>query len=131
MVNHIGYLIFMPRHINPTYVYFKTTPAGSILSVERMRIDANGDMGIGITTPTSKLDVAGDIEIGSTNAFYMGDPTTDGSWRIIKNGANLEFQNRIDGVWITANTILAPEVLKDNTGTPIKDSSGTNIFLTA
>lgn len=57
------------------------------------------NVGIGTTAPSSALDVAGDVELASNNAFYLGDPNTDGSWRIIRSGANLVFQSRKSGFW--------------------------------
>jgi hypothetical protein len=44
------------------YINFQTTSAGSVSMFERMRITDTGDVGIGITNPTSKLTVAGTIE---------------------------------------------------------------------
>jgi hypothetical protein len=31
---------------------------------------------------------------------YLGDPNTDGSWRIIQSGNNLAFERRESGVWV-------------------------------
>lgn len=67
--------------------------------------NTGNNMGIGTTTPTSKLDVNGDVEIGSSNAYYLGDPTTDGSWRIIRSGDDLLMQQRESGTWNTKQTI--------------------------
>lgn len=72
---------------NPTYT-------------ERMRIDGSGNVGIGNSTISSKLDVAGDIETGSGDAFYFGDPTTNGTWRIIRDGNDLSFERREGGTWV-------------------------------
>ncbi|MFH1237479.1 MAG: hypothetical protein V1648_03695 [Candidatus Aenigmatarchaeota archaeon] len=50
--------------INPGYLSFWTTPedvAGAL--TERMRIDASGNVGIGTTIPTQKLDVNGSASI--------------------------------------------------------------------
>ena len=41
-----------------------------------------------------------DIEIGSTNAFLYGDPTTDTTWRTIRDGTKLSFQRREASAWV-------------------------------
>lgn len=76
-------------------------------NARRMVIDANGNAGININDPSSKLDVGGDIETGDANAFYFGDPTTDGTWRIMRSGNNLVFQRLESGVWVT-KTAMTP-----------------------
>lgn len=52
------------------------------------------------TTASSVLDVAGDIETGAANAFYFGDPTTDGTWRIVRDGDDLSFERRETGSYV-------------------------------
>jgi hypothetical protein len=70
--------------------------------------DASADnIGIGVVAPSSKLDVDGDIEISSTSAFYLGDPMTNGSWRIVRSVNDLVFQRREGGAWVTRDTITA------------------------
>jgi hypothetical protein len=34
------------------------------------------------------------------NAVYMGNPNTDGSWRLIPVGSNLSVQKRESGTWV-------------------------------
>ncbi len=63
------------------------------------------NIGIGTNAPTSKLDVNGDIETTSSNAIYLGDPTTDGTWRIIRSGNDLLSQRRESGSYVTKQTI--------------------------
>jgi hypothetical protein len=58
-----------------------------------------GRVGIGLSVPSSKLDVLGDIEIGSSDAFFLGDPDTNGSWKIQRNGNDLSFYRRESGSW--------------------------------
>jgi len=62
--------------INPGILTFSTTPsdvAGAL--AERMRIDENGNVGIGTTSPESKLAVAGNMSIGSS---YLTAAPTNG-----------------------------------------------------
>jgi len=70
-------------------------------------IEPTGNIGLGADNlqPSSTLDVKGDIEIDSNgsigdDAFYLGDPNTDGSWRIRRDGNDLSFERRESGVWV-------------------------------
>jgi hypothetical protein len=48
-------------------IFFRTVPQNSVsIAVERMRIDENGNIGIGTTTPTQRLDVVGNIAASGT-----------------------------------------------------------------
>lgn len=49
---------------------------------------------------SGKLTVDDDVVIASTNAFYLGDPNTDGSWRIVQDGTDLSFEKRESGAWV-------------------------------
>jgi hypothetical protein len=62
------------------------TNAGS----ERMRIDSSGNIGIGITNPTTKLHVAGIVQVveSSNTAFYGGDYV-----RVFGSGQEYGFRN--------------------------------------
>ena len=42
--------------------------------------------------------------IAVAGVFYFGDPVTDGTWRIYKDGANLKIQLRVTGSWETRDT---------------------------
>ena len=70
-----------------------------------------GNFGIGTNSPSSKLDVSGDVEVGSGDAFYLGAPTgTVGSWRITRSGNDLVFQrctSTTPDVWTTKGVISA------------------------
>lgn len=76
---------------------------GSASSV-RLTIDSAGNTGIGTTSPSSRLDVTGDIEIGAANFYYFGDPNTNGSTRMGISGTNFIIQVRQAGSWVTKQT---------------------------
>ena len=59
-----------------------------------------GDFSTDALTVNGSLTTTGDIETGSANAFYFGDPTVDGTWRITRSGNNLVFELRESGVWV-------------------------------
>jgi len=68
---------------------FWTTDPGDTGPSKKMRLDQNG------------------ITSSDNNAFNFGDPTADGSWRIIRSGNNLIIERRVLGSWVTKETILA------------------------
>ena len=57
-----------------TSLQMTTTPIGSSLWEERLRIDPSGNVGIGTVTPAQKLSVAGTIE-STTGGFKFPDGT--------------------------------------------------------
>lgn len=46
----------------------------------------------------------GDVVVKDTEAFYLGDPTANNSWRLARSGNNLVRQRREAGVWVTKGT---------------------------
>jgi hypothetical protein len=56
----------------PAYLAFETTPAGSINKVERLRIDPNGNVGIGVANPELPLEVAGRMRLRSAGGSTAG-----------------------------------------------------------
>ena len=73
-------------------------------SLHRFTIDSSGFTGIGVTSPSSRLDVAGDIEIPLANFYYFGDPNTNGSVRMSVSGDKFLIQRRQSGNWVTKRT---------------------------
>jgi hypothetical protein len=55
-----------------TAIIFQTTPNNSTSRTEAMRIDQNGYVGLGVASPTARLDVNGSINVsGNINAKYQ------------------------------------------------------------
>ena len=52
----------------PAYFSFLTTPLNSVTRAERMRITGSGNVGIGTTAPTQKLEVNGALRLNTTLA---------------------------------------------------------------
>lgn len=60
----------------PTYLAFETISSGSVLRTERLRIAANGFLGIGTNAPAYLLDVAGRIRLrsgGGTAGLWLNN----------------------------------------------------------
>lgn len=84
---------------------FFTTQNGTTALAEKMRIDHNGNVGIGTISPLSKLDVSGDLILsksgggfGSRSLLFYSDQGTANEWRpgYISSGDNTGFTGRLD-----------------------------------
>lgn len=80
---------------------------------ERMRISANGDVGIGTTSPGEKLEVAGNIKGNhiyprANNTYDLG--VSSSRWRKL-------FLSGVNGSWITGKTDAAINVDSTNSST--------------
>lgn len=51
----------------------------------------------------AQMDVAntGDFLLGDSAALYFGDPSTNGSWRMLRLDVNFHLQRRESGNWVT------------------------------
>lgn len=67
--------------------------------------------GLTFDKTTSALSITGDLTAGGAlrtdDAFYMGDPTQDGTFKFMKSGNDLLIQRRESGSYVTKTTIYA------------------------
>ena len=61
---------------SPSYIIFGTTNEYSTSRTEKMRIDSEGNVGIGTTTPSEKLEISnGNVYVnGNSNGFILTSP---------------------------------------------------------
>lgn len=78
---------------DPIFIAWGDTSTGNTKSAERFRINRNGNVGIGTSSPTEKLDVSGNI--ASRGLDVQGTTTLNATFlRQATNGASqLRFQN--------------------------------------
>lgn len=96
---------------HPTRFTFETTPTGSTTRVERMRIDAAGNVGIGLTGPACKLDVDGPVRVKSYTVAGV-PPATAGAGQIIfvsneSGGAVLAFSDGTNWRRVTDRAVIS------------------------
>jgi hypothetical protein len=68
-----------------THVTFETTPTGGVLSQERMRITAAGNVGIGTTAATYMLDVLGTTRLQRASSQYVTVDLSGGALQLNLN----------------------------------------------
>ncbi|MBI5151721.1 MAG: LamG domain-containing protein, partial [Candidatus Pacebacteria bacterium] len=64
------------KQLNGNDFIIQTSPGGNAGLTDRVTIKNNGNVGIGDSSPTYKLQVAGDIKLTSSGAIYFADGTS-------------------------------------------------------
>ncbi len=117
------------------YLTFGTTGTNSTDAVERMRIATNGNVGIGTTTPSEKLEIEDDVQVrlrlqetGGNKMNIMQQETdsyilTDGAFRLYTNGTERIYAASAGNIGIgTSNPNQNLEIssgLNDGTEAPV------------
>ncbi len=84
-----------------------TTQAGGTVNTGQLHLDNSGNVGIGTTSPTAKLDVAGDASTSGSLVFRGTSPATID----VLNGDRLDIQTSVGG-----DTGLTPRLTISNNG---------------
>jgi hypothetical protein len=87
-----------------------TGQANNILRVNtgETALDFSTDINIDSANFTTSGDITStNTEVGSTGAIYLGDQSTDGSWRFIRSGNDLNAQRRESGTWVDKGGFIA------------------------
>jgi hypothetical protein len=71
----------------PTYIIFET--AATTARAERLRITSAGNIGIGTSTPTQKLEVSGGIKLNTATARPTCDTSARGTFWVTKGGTGV------------------------------------------
>ena len=129
------------------HLIFGTTPSGSATATERMRIQNDGNVGIGTTSPRADSFTRG-LTIGNTSdggaQLVLQENTLTGGWRIFNNGylgfiANNDERMRITSggdvlIGTTTNQGIGGVSIDPNSSTPtlttiVNNTSVTNAEL--
>ena len=51
------------------------------------------------------ISISSDLKIPLSKSLYFGNENTDGSWRILVVGDDLEIQKRVAGTWVLKTEI--------------------------
>ena len=88
-----GYL-YLLKALLANNTYIKGRNAADNANLDLLKVSTAGD-----------IELAPNLVLASDKAVNLGDPATDGSWRIIRDGNNIVFQRRESSTWVTKNTI--------------------------
>jgi len=94
MTDQYGSLLISSRTNYPSYIALYTNDTANVAS-ERIRIAANGNVGIGNNTPVTKLYVEGTIRAATVRSSYYGD--NGGTTRLDVSSADCFFSNGSGG----------------------------------
>jgi hypothetical protein len=98
---------------NTGHLAFATSTAFG--ATEKMRITSAGDVGIGTTSPTQKLDVSGNVNVRSSLPTIFFDRNGSYTWRI-SNGDGSTFPTSTLNIANNASTAIATFLDNGNVG---------------
>jgi len=73
----------------PTYISFQTASTNTTSAIERMRLVSSGNLGIGTSNPTQKIEVNGGIRLNTATAIPSCTSTTRGVLWFVNSAAGV------------------------------------------
>ncbi len=107
------------------YFTFETIPTGSITRLERMRIDSNGNLGIGTANPQYKLDVAGIVNADAFLVRGVAIGESSSQWATGDSGV-ITYTGGNIGVGTTAPGYLMDIKANSSVGAAVFSGAGTD-----
>ena len=74
---------------SPAYIAFETTDVDQSIRYERVRISQNGNLGVGLTSPSQKIEVNGGIRYNTQTARPTCSSTTRGTTWFVTGGTGV------------------------------------------
>lgn len=96
----------------PGRIIFRTVPDGGASDIERMRVTRDGDVGIGITAPSARLDVDGAVRVKSYTVAGAPSASGQGAGAIIfisdeTGGAVIAFSDGTNWRRVTDRAVIS------------------------
>jgi hypothetical protein len=101
-------------------IIFRTAPSGVEIT-ERFRINAYGNIGIGVINPSHKMEINGNIKFHGGNGLVFTDGTTQWS-----AGGQIHGQNAWTGSNVFNSGLSANNALITNVGSPVSAGDAVN-----
>lgn len=75
---------------------------------KRLSVGTDSDPAVnGRIVASEDVRAGGNVQAAQTSYFYLGDATTDGSWRFYINAGDLVFEKRESGSWVEKGAFTA------------------------
>jgi hypothetical protein len=100
------YIIFLASSLAVNHFQVRNSPAGSGPLLLTAGDDANVDLNLS-PKGTGQVISSNGFETSSVDAYHLGDKDTDGTWRFVRSGTDLEVERREAGSYVSKGSFTA------------------------